>query len=127
MNLSYQRRRRISDLVLREFFRLAEFWELNTKEKMRLLGVKSYQEFKKRKSGKVVLSNNELERLGRVFNIYKNLYILFPNSEARKNWMKKKNQAPMFQGKSAMRYIMEGNLPAERILAVRNYLASQVV
>lgn len=123
MNLSYKDRRRFSGPCLREFFKISKAWKLNVKEEMRLLGVKSFQDLGKRRKGKVVLNNIELERLGWVFNILGSLYFLFPdNSKARNSWMKKKNQAPLFQGKSAMQYIMEGDLPAERILEVRNYL-----
>lgn len=126
MNLCYKDRRRFSKATLLAFFEITKLWKLNVKEKMRLLGIKSFQDLGKRRQGKVVLSNSELERLGWVFNIQRNLYILFSNSkQARNNWMKKKNQAPLFGGKSAMEYIMESDLPAGRILNVRNYLQHQ--
>lgn len=123
----YQRRRRVSKPLLGDFFKISKDWKLNVKEKMRLLGIKSYQDLSKKQKGKVVLTNIELEMLGWVFSIYKDLYILFPNNgEARNGWMKRKpNNAPLFAGKSAMEYIMDGDLPMERILSVRNYLKSQ--
>ena len=123
-NFSYQRRRRFSHLLLPGFFNIAKAWKLNVKEEMRLLGIKSYQDLGRRRKGKVVLNNIELEMLGWVFSIYCDLYILFPN-EARHNWMKKPNGAKIFGGKSAMEYIMKGDFLMERILAVRNYLGSQ--
>ncbi len=125
-HLSYQSRRRFSGPVLRSFFKIAKAWKLTVKEEMRLLGIKSYQDLGRRRKEKVVLTNNEIEMLGWVFGIYKDLYILFPDSKAANEWMKKPNQAPMFQRKSAMEYIMEGDLPMERILAVRYYLESQL-
>ena len=126
-NFPYQQRRQISRLCLPAFFKISKLWKLNLKEEMRLLGIKSYQDLGKRRKRKVVLSNLEIEMLGWILSIYADLYILFSNSEeARNGWMKRKNKAPMFQGKSAMEYIMEADLPMERILAVRNYLESQI-
>ena len=125
IHFSYSYRHRSSGPLLKAFFKIVKAWKLTVKEEMRLLGIKSYQDLGRRRKRKVVLSSNEIEMLGWVFGIYKDLYILFRDSEAANEWMKKPNQAPMFQGKSAMEYIMEGDLPMERILNVRNYLKSQ--
>ena len=125
---SYKRRKRASGHCLRAFFEISKIWNLNIKEEMRLLGIKSFQELGKRRRAEIVLPSNELEQLGWIFSILESLYILFPNSdEARNGWMKRKpNSAEIFGGKSAMEYIMESDLPMERILTVRNYLRSQL-
>ena len=123
--LGYRWRRKFSGGLLREFFQFAKAWKLNTKEKMCLLGVKTYQEYGKRKKGAVVLSSVEVEQLGWIFSIAENLYILL--KEKGKDWMKKPNDAPLFGGQSAMEYIMASDFPMHRILAVRNYLASQLL
>ena len=126
LSLSREDCQRFSGPCLRSFFKVAEEWKLNDKEQMRLLGIKSYQALNRRRKGKkVILNNTQIEMLGWVFSIYKDLYILFKNTEAVNEWMKKPNQAPMFQGKSAMEYIMKGDLPMERMLNVRNYIKSQ--
>ena len=125
IHFSYSYRRRSSGPLLKAFFKISKAWKLTVKEEMRLLGIKSYQALDRRRKGKIVLSNIEIAMLGLVFGIYKDLYIIFRDSEAANEWMKKPNQAPIFQGKSAMEYIMEGDLPMERILNVRNYLRSQ--
>lgn len=124
MKFSYRQRRRVSTRCLRIFFKISKTWKLNVKEEMRLLGIKSYQDLGKRRRGKVILTNIEIEMLGWSFDIFRDLYDLFPNSEsARCGWMKRKpNDALIFGGKSAMEYIMESNMYLERILNVRNYL-----
>ena len=125
IRFTYEQRRRFSGPVLRAFFNISNFWKLNAKEEMRLLGVKSYQGLGRRRRGKVILTSNELVWLGWIFIIYKKLYILFSDdADSRRDWMKKPNNAPMFGGKSAMEYIMDTDMPMERILSVRNYLKS---
>jgi hypothetical protein len=129
LRLSREDCRGFSGPCLRSFFKVTQDWKLTDKEQMRLLGIKSYQALSRMRNrkpkGKVVLKNIQIEMLGWVFSIYKDLYILFKNTKAVNDWMKKPNKAPMFQGKSAMEYIMEGDLPMERMLNVRNYLRSQ--
>ena len=127
-NISYKKRRRLSGPALRAFFKIAKFWKLNVGEEMRLLGIKSYQALGRRRKGKIVLSKIELEMLSWIVGIYKSLHILLPDGQSADSWMKKKpNDTSVFEGKSAMEYIMESNMHLERIIEVENYLKAKLV
>lgn len=88
---------------LRAFFQLAELWNLSVKEQMDLLGLEAestYYKWKKEPVNK--LSRDTLERLSHVFSVYKDLQILFPNTQDADTWVKKPNTAPLFGGTAAL-------------------------
>ncbi|MBV9774375.1 MAG: DUF2384 domain-containing protein, partial [Gemmatimonadetes bacterium] len=91
----------IAQASLRTFFRIAEAWKLSVEEQMTLLGLSSRSTyFKWKKDGTDRLSRDTLERLSYVFGIYKGLQILLPSPEAADGWVRRPNDAPLFNGSS---------------------------
>lgn len=110
--------------ALRAFFRLAERWDLNVEQQMKLLGVSARSTFfnwKKDQDGN--LSLDTLERISYLLGIFKALHILLPNEDAADAWIKKPNTAPIFGGKSALARMLSGHV--SDLYVVRQYLDAQ--
>jgi hypothetical protein len=115
--------RELSNPGLRAFFKLAECWQLTTKEQMGLLGLGERRStlFHWKKHGGV-LSPDTLERISYLLGIYKALRILLPTQEAAHAWVKKPNQAPLFGGRPALERMVRG---MSDLFVVRQYLDAQ--
>jgi uncharacterized protein (DUF2384 family) len=110
--------------ALRAFFRLAERWDLDVEEQMKLLGVSARSTFfnwKKEQDGN--LSLDTLERISYLLGIFKALHILLPHEDAADAWIKKPNTAPIFGGKSALDRMLSGRV--SDLYVVRQYLDAQ--
>ncbi len=110
--------------ALRAFFRLAQRWNLDVKEQMKLLGVSARSTFfnwKKDQDGH--LSLDTLERISYLLGIFKALHILLPNEDSADAWIKKPNTAPIFGGKSALDRMLSGHV--SDLYVVRQYLDAQ--
>ena len=115
---------KISGGALRTLFRIADAWQLNTKELMKLLGNPPRSTFYKWKQGETVaLPHDVLERISYVFGIYSALQVLLPKPEAADAWIKKSNAAPLFGGKSALDRMLSGQVAD--LYVVRQYLDAQ--
>src|SRR5947208_6467308 len=76
-------RRATARAALRTFFRICEFWDLDTAQQMKLLGTASRSTFFKwKKEGAAALPRDTLERISYILSIYKALQILLPNEDA---------------------------------------------
>jgi Protein of unknown function (DUF2384) len=116
--------RELSGPALRAFFNIASAWRLNTNQQRILLGnppSSTFFKWKKDQSGK--LPRDVLERISYVLGIYKALQILLPVAERADEWVSRPNSAPMFGGKSALEYMLAGNVGD--LFAVRQYLDAQ--
>jgi hypothetical protein len=116
--------RELSGPALRAFFNIASAWGLDTNQQRILLGnppSSTFFKWKKDQSGK--LSRDVLERISYVLGIYKALEILLPVAERADEWVSRPNAAPMFGGKSALEYMLAGNVGD--LFAVRQYLDAQ--
>jgi hypothetical protein len=110
--------------ALRTFFRIAERWGLDTDQERRLLGSPSRSTFfrwKKCKDGQ--LSKDVLERISYVLGIYKDLHILFPQSQQADAWVNWTNKAPLFGGETALKRMLGGQV--SDLFLVRQYLDAQ--
>jgi hypothetical protein len=118
-------RRALSAPALRTFFRIADAWQLDTAEQMRLLGLSSRSTYFKWKKdpAATVLSRDALERISYLFGIYKALQILFPRPEQADAWLRKPNRAPLFGDRSALQRMLSGNVAD--LYVVRQYLDAQ--
>jgi uncharacterized protein (DUF2384 family) len=113
--------KRLSKPALRNFFRLAEAWELNRSEQMAILGLtatSTYQNWKADNDGR--LTPDTLERISYVFGIYKALQILFPDTHIADNWVKRPNAGLPFNGRTPLAYMCLGKV--QNLLEVRIYL-----
>lgn len=74
-------RKDLTGPALRTFFRIAEAWNLQEQEQMRLLGLESRSTFQSWKRGVVAtIPKDALERISYVLGIYKGLHILLPKT-----------------------------------------------
>ncbi len=110
--------------ALRIFFRLADRWELDVDQQMKLLGVAARSTFFKwKKDMDGHLSMDTLERISYLLGIFKSLHILLPVEDAADAWIKKTNTATIFGGKSALDRMLSGHV--SDLYVVRQYLDAQ--
>ena len=109
--------------ALRTFWRLAEAWQLKPAEQMTLLGV-GRSALYQWKAGKVgPLDRHVLERLSYLFGIYAALQILLPDAGRANQWVRKPNDAPLFNGQTALQRMLGGQVAD--LYVVREYLDAQ--
>ena len=117
--------KQIASAALQAFFNLAQQWQLTVTEERTLLGSPAESTFYKWKAEKTAsrLSRDALERISYLLGIYKNLNILLPSPRAADEWLRKPNQAPLFNGQSALQRMMAGSIVD--LADVRRYLDAQ--
>ncbi len=115
----------MSSAGLHAFFKIGNAWKLTNDEQRVLLGEIPESTFYKWKSNpsSVVLQRDKLERISYILGIYKALQILFPNAEQADAWIKKPNNAPLFNSRSALDKMLSGNVVD--LFKVRTYLDAQ--
>lgn len=116
--------RTVSAPALRTFFKIAERWNLNVSEQMKLLGItarSTYFKWKQDLDGR--LTRDTLERISYILGIFKALNTLLPGEEAADAWIKKPNDAPIFGGESALKRMLSGHV--SDLYVVRQYLDSE--
>jgi hypothetical protein len=115
---------KVSVPALHTLFRIADAWQLSSKELMKLLGSPPRSTFYKWKHGEAVtLPHDVLERISYIFGIYSALQVLLPKTEAADAWIKKPNSAPLFGGNSALDRMLSGQVAD--LYVVRQYLDAQ--
>ncbi len=115
--------RRLSGPGIRAFFNIAQEWSLTVEEQMALLGLGSRSTlFAWKRAQDAKLDRDQLERVSHVLGIYKALRILFPSDASASTWVKKPNEAPMFEGRPALERMSQGILG---LFLVRAYLDAQ--
>lgn len=109
-------------VALTFFFQLMEHWQCNVEQQRRLLGaIGSSTYFNWKKQPAVRLPQDTLERISYLMGIHKALRILFSNQPERAyEWVHKANDAPPFNGQSALTYMLAGRVVD--IADVRRYL-----
>lgn len=114
----------LSGPALKTFFNIASAWDLNDLQQLRILRCPSLSTLKAWRLGKFdTISRRILMRISYIFGIYKALQILLPEGTAADEWIKKKNSAAIFNNRSALDVILEGD--TEALLTVRQYLDFQ--
>lgn len=109
---------------LRGFFGIAEKWGLTAEQQIRLLGSPARSTFFKWKKDGGTLTQDTRERISHLATIYKSLRILFPDDVLAHDWIKRPNQAAMFEGTSALDFML-GTGSIVEIYKVRAYLDAQ--
>ncbi len=90
---------------------ILEKWQCSTEEMQTLLGLKRSTLFKyKGDPAKALISRDLAERLSYLLNIHAALRILFSHPDSVYGWVRKPNQAPFFNGQSAMAIMMQGRV-----------------
>lgn len=97
---------------LRAFGRIASAWGLSVDEQLCLLGQPPRSTFFawRKQPEKASLPRDTLERLSNILGIYKSLQILLPDPAAADAWVRKRNAAPPFGGRSALDCMLGGNV-----------------
>lgn len=103
----------MSGPAIRTFFNIAESWSLSTEEQRALLGWPPPSTYFKYKAGKhATLSYDVLVRISLVLGIYKDLQILYPDPYLANGWIRLPNRNPLFGGKAALAFLMQGGMDA---------------
>ncbi|MGF1643364.1 MAG: antitoxin Xre-like helix-turn-helix domain-containing protein [Thiotrichales bacterium] len=105
---------------LTAFFSIAGEWGLDSEQQRVLLGDpgrSTFFKWKKYRDGQ--LSRDTLDRISYLLGIYKALHILFSDRTALE-WLKNRNDEPLFQGRAPLDYLLTGSLVA--LADVRRYL-----
>jgi len=114
-------RREMSAPAMRTFFQVAAVWGLSGEEQRALLGWPPESTFYKYKAGQVgTLSYDMLIRISLVLGIYKDVHILYPESDLANRWVKLPNNNPLFGGKPALALMAEAGI--DGLYAVRRLL-----
>ncbi|MDH3513441.1 MAG: MbcA/ParS/Xre antitoxin family protein [Gammaproteobacteria bacterium] len=112
-------------VALDAFFRLVDFWGLDTQQAMTLLGVTSrstYMSWKARTPAK--LAPDTMERISYLLGTHKALRILFSRDEQSvRDWVKAPNSNPLFGNKSALDRMLSGRVAD--LYEVRRFLDAQ--
>jgi uncharacterized protein (DUF2384 family) len=116
--LDNEARRELAQTLLNLF----DKWSLSTPEQMAALGIapKNRATLSRYKSGEAIgSSRDQLDRVGNLLAIHKNLRLLFPrNPELLYGWIKAPNRA--FEQKTPIQVIAENGFMG--LLMVRGYL-----
>jgi hypothetical protein len=114
----------MSKAGLSAFFNIANLWKLSADEEMILLGSPARSTFYqwKKDPASAKLKRNTLERLSYLVGIYADLEVLFAEPERPASWIRRRNDAVIFNGQSALEKMLHGNI--EDLSTVRQYLDS---
>ena len=109
-------------VALKFFFTLMDKWGCTKEQQRTLLGsIGNTTYFSYKKLPSVRLPHDTLERISYLMGIHKALRILFSNHEARAyEWVHKPNSAAPFNGRSALEYMLGGQVVD--VADVRRYL-----
>lgn len=120
-------RRELAPAAVRAFARLAEIWRLSGAQQARLLGLEPTQlstlyKWKSRPEA-ANLSHDALDRVSYLIGIYKSLHMLLPDDAAADGWIRRKNEAPIFGGRSALELMLGGSM--HDLFLVHSYLDAE--
>ena len=110
---SAEERKRLSGSALIGFFKMMEIWKVRDEDARTLLGGISngpFYELKKNPKGKV-LDVDRMFRVSYLLGIFKAINILHGH-ELADDWVQLPNSNAMFGGKTPLRYMIDGGLPA---------------
>jgi uncharacterized protein (DUF2384 family) len=113
-------RKRLSPAAIAAFFQIVEKWDVKNEEAMLLLGGISHgRYYALKKTGRGVLTQDELTRVSLLIGIFKALNILFQQRLANQ-WMSRPNSNPLFHDAPPLETIKNGGVPG--MLEVRRLL-----
>lgn len=113
--------RSMSIAGLKTFFNIMKAWGVNDSQARILLGSPARSTFYNWKADPdVSLPHDTLERISYILGIYKDLQILLQRQEAADFWIRKPNDAPLFNGQSALDRMLSGNMAD--LYVTRQYL-----
>jgi len=120
-----EKQERMAKAALMAFFNIADKWELSVKERLALLGNPEddiFQEWHSMQSADD-LPQDTLERISYLMGIYKALHVLLPSEKSANSWVRKPNDAALFDGGTALDLMMSGDI--EDLAIVRRHLDAE--
>ncbi|CDZ79020.1 hypothetical protein BN59_03335 [Legionella massiliensis] len=97
--------------ALKAVLKILEKWQCSVEETQILLGLKRSTLFKyKSMPESASISPDLTERLSYLLNIHAALRILFSHPDSIYGWIRKPNDAPFYNGKSAMDIMLQGRV-----------------
>lgn len=106
------------------FNQIATAWHLTEMEQSALLGQPAASAFSALEAGLADDSSHEtLMRLSYLIGIYRLLHTIFTDSQQADSWVRRLNNAPLFDGASALELMCRGRL--EDLASVRRHLEDQ--
>jgi uncharacterized protein (DUF2384 family) len=104
-------RKRLSQVAIKAFVRLAASWKLNGQEAAALLGVSTstWERMKAAPAGKE-LTQDQMTRISALVGIYKALHLMFAGGIADE-WPRLANKGPLFEGRTPLAAMLEGGIP----------------
>ncbi len=114
-------RKELSAPALRTFLRIAEVWNLSKEQQMTLLGISAISTLLRWRTNidSTVLPSRCIKRIIYIAEIYKSTHLILRNGSDANDWVHSPNSGELFSGKSALDYMLQGNLAS--ILAVWRY------
>lgn len=86
-------------------------WHCSTDEALILLGLKRSTWFKYKNAPESALFSQDIvERISYILNIHAALRILFSTPDSVYQWVRKPNNAPFYNGRSAMDVMLQGRV-----------------
>ncbi|HQQ64338.1 MAG TPA: MbcA/ParS/Xre antitoxin family protein [Pseudomonadales bacterium] len=119
--VSYFQCPEVCRVALKGFFTIAQKWQLDDPEMAILLGCQVQDLEGLRLNISQILDTDMLYRISNLLGIYRELRGLFDAEERANQWIRKPNSAALFQNKSALDYMLNGQL--SDIVNVREYLS----
>ncbi|BAZ93772.1 uncharacterized protein FOKN1_1374 [Thiohalobacter thiocyanaticus] len=122
MDVSTLDPQRVATAALQGFFTITGQWGLSGAEQRKLLGDPPEDTFFEWRTEHTAsqLEPDTLKRISYILGIHKALCILLPSRRAAFEWVKKPNDAPLFQGQTALSRMLTGRM--EDLHDVRAYL-----
>jgi len=111
--------------ALRTFFNIVKQWKLGADEARVLLGVPSTTFLRWKKAAEsATLSRDTLERISCIFGIYKALHTIYAEPAVADDWLRRRNDNPLFDGQAPLTRMLSGC--AADLLIVRQHLDAHV-
>jgi len=119
-----QQNKKKAQIALKAYFNMAQQWQLNNAQQIKLLGDPSRATFFRwKKEGVKDISQDTFERISYLLGIYKALHVLFTKPEQANTWLHRDNQAEIFAGRSALEFMLQGKMI--NLFETRKYLDAQ--
>ncbi|WP_185959232.1 antitoxin Xre/MbcA/ParS toxin-binding domain-containing protein [Stenotrophomonas maltophilia] len=110
--------------ALRSFSQIANAWSLSIVEQGAVLGQPEDVVLALAQTGVVEgLQQEALERISYVLGIYRALHTIFPNRTQADGWIRRPNNARLFNGAPALALMCSGSV--DDLAAIREYLEAE--
>ena len=111
-------------VVVRLYLRIADLWKLTDAQAAVLAGTDTYNLDDWRSGDFIDITTDMHRRMAYLIGISGALATLFGDTPQADGWIKRPNQAALFEGASALDFMLGGDV--ERIVKVHSYLYAEM-